>query len=92
MTAPTPEWKTRTAFAEMAEAIGVPTDMIMGIYGQPADAVIVIYTPAWDEQNWEQIPVLWVQLKRDARGVFQKGEPMQVGTAADFVPPPDWRP
>lgn len=54
-------------FAEMAEALGINTDLILTA-GIEADGFFVLYTPGLPEDE-----TLWsVRLKRDSSGIFQR--------------------
>jgi len=64
------EWKGRVAFAEFAEALGVPTDQIMAAKLIPEDdphEVFVLFT-----RSPEYPPMVWsVTLYRTTSGVFE---------------------
>ena len=61
------EWTKRHEFHEIAEALGVDTDMIMAVYPRGKDTAI-LYTPeGHSEQDW-----LWLAiLKRGKWGILE---------------------
>lgn len=60
------EWKRRAEFAEIAEVIGISTELIFA--ARPySERIFVLYTPDYPED-----PTIWVNyLKRDSFGVLQ---------------------
>lgn len=64
------EWRNRTDFAHVAEALGVTTDSIMSA-GRPegGETWVVLYTdtPTSDPDEWVNVAIL----RPDARGILQ---------------------
>ena len=63
----TTKWAKSADFAEIAEALKINTDQVVGI-AEKDGLVTAIYSRAGDEQNWP--PVFSVALKRDLDGVL----------------------
>ncbi len=71
------EWTDRTAFAEIAEALGVPTDMIMAVH---SDGVVLWTDNADDDDE----PIWFARVGRDADGVMVVGPRQSTGTIGEF--------
>jgi hypothetical protein len=74
---PNIEWRGRVDFAEFAEALGIPSDLVMAVTPRQhggVQAFVVLYTRPDDRGK---PPEVWAQvLTRDADGVFERrGEP-----------------
>ena len=71
------EWTDRTAFAEIAEALNVPTDMIMAVHSDG----IVLWT---DNADVDEEPIWYARVGRGADGVMVVGPRTSTGTIGDF--------
>jgi hypothetical protein len=77
-----PEWRVRWAhggdapIAEIAEALGVPTEAIMGVTAQ-GDRATVLFTPPDDKRR---LPAVFAQhFTRDADGILRPAsEPREI--------------
>jgi hypothetical protein len=74
-------WKRAADFAEIAEALAVPTTAIMAAMNPEADRVVVLYTPKVEEER-----VYRATLRRGLDGVlFLDSQPVeQVGMLEDM--------
>jgi hypothetical protein len=90
MPEPTPdrysvEWRRRTAFAEVADALGIPTDQVMAAMpAQGGQPWTVLYTP--ERSDSPDAEVFAAHLDRDAGGVLVAYKRARAGTVADFLP------
>lgn len=72
------EWVGRTEMAEVAEALNVPTDMIMAVSSD--GTVLFTYPHEMDDDG-----IIWVaRLGRDADGVVVASPPQPTGTLGEF--------
>lgn len=71
------KWASGPMFAEVAEAVGVPTDHILGMNPRnQGQEISVLFAPELSEDLNEDPDVYGVLLKRDADGILVKfGEP-----------------
>ena len=69
MTEPKLEWRSGPDFAELAEVLGINTDMIMMARPYPEGIWVVIYTPGFDEGDKTAYSIV---LQRDRDGILQQ--------------------
>jgi hypothetical protein len=84
------EWQDRTQFQQLAETLGVPTDLIATARITNDKEAFVLYTPYYPDNE----TVYGVELKRDNDGVWQKkGLPLPLpkvtGVLRDMMGGPD---
>jgi hypothetical protein len=67
---PTPEWKSRTDFAEYAEALAITTTQILSVMtGPDGTTIYVMFTQTTDPDE----PDLWAAgFERDADGILRQ--------------------
>jgi hypothetical protein len=64
------EFRNAPDFAEVAEALGVPTNMVLTVTGTEGGGVLAFYSPDYDTKGDKTI---WVQeLRRGPDGIFIK--------------------
>jgi hypothetical protein len=72
---PRAEWASRTAFAEAAEALRIPSDLVVAAVATAPDRVMTLWTPTGEDDA----PLYSTTLGRDADGVLvPMGEPTLV--------------
>jgi hypothetical protein len=77
---PRTEWKSRAAFAEVAEAVGRPTNEIMA--ATPVeDGWLVMYSEGVKDSS----TIHRALLERDAEGVLHITKHATCGTVAEFI-------
>lgn len=72
-------WASGPDFAEVAEALHVPTNHIMSMQTQPDGSVLAFYTPSLPEvlTDDDEPEVFGMGFRRDADGILQPlGEPL----------------
>lgn len=62
-------WTDRTKFAQLAEPLGVETDMILSARITNDKEAVVFYTPVYE--NEDEFNVYSAQMQRDNAGVWQ---------------------
>jgi hypothetical protein len=83
MSGEAPEWRVRWArgadapIAEIAEALGVPTDAVMGVTAHAGNRATVLFTPPEDTRR---LPAVFAQhFTRDDDGILRPaGEPFEL--------------
>lgn len=61
------EWRGRSDFAEIAEALDVPTTAIMAAHAPQSDSVLVLYSP--DVEN-DETTIFRAMLRRSVDGTL----------------------
>jgi hypothetical protein len=70
------EWRGRMDFAEVAEALGVPSDMVMAV--QSTGVAI------WTEGVADDDPMWWARIGRDSDDVIVVGPRIIFGTVGEL--------
>lgn len=68
MNMPNPRWADRTEFAETAEAIGVPTNLVMTVLIHPDGRAAALFTKT--DEATDETMVYGAGLTRDADGIL----------------------
>lgn len=88
MEMPRAEWKSREEFAEVAEAIGVPTDHIMAVRWGGGDGDCIALWSADELAEALETVVFATVLRRDSAGILTVAVlPRRVGVVGEFLPP-----
>ena len=76
------EWHKAVDFAEVAEAIGIPTTQVAAIHFADDNVIVAIYTA--EPGDHDDHTVWTVMLRRDADGILIPGPPTARGTIGDM--------